>query len=144
VLLDDGARKYVWGATGLAYNVASAGGAVEVYHRDHLGNVRALTDAGEQVTTIYVTDEYGVPSIKEAPAGQTANDQPFEYAGELLDADAGTNLVCLRVCRICSCASGPPLHRMQRGAGGVPLPARRHNRRYRRRQRHGGARRRGE
>jgi YD repeat-containing protein len=44
VLLDDGTRKYVWGATGLEYSVNSANTAT-VYHTDGLGSVRALTDA---------------------------------------------------------------------------------------------------
>ncbi len=43
VLLDDGARKYVWGL-GLAYAVDSSGNPI-VYHTDGLGSVQALTAA---------------------------------------------------------------------------------------------------
>ena len=42
VLLDDGARKYVWGL-GLAYAVDSSGNPI-VYHTDGLGSMSALTD----------------------------------------------------------------------------------------------------
>jgi len=42
VTIDDGTRKYVYGL-GLAYAVS--GSAIEVYHTDRLGSVRAITDA---------------------------------------------------------------------------------------------------
>jgi uncharacterized protein RhaS with RHS repeats len=91
VLLEDGTRRYVWGAKGaglgLAYNVSVSSGAVEVYHQDHLGSVRELTDSQGHVTSIYLTDEYGVPSTLEGPDGTpaTASDQPFWFTGELFD-----------------------------------------------------------
>ena len=101
VLLDDGTRKYVWGAAGaglgLAYNVSLSTGATEVYHQDHLGSVREVTDGDGHITTIYLTDEYGVPTTKQAPSGQQPSDQPFWFTGELQDAGTGeTGLVYLR------------------------------------------------
>jgi len=61
VLLDDGARKYVWGAGGLAFTVDKTTAAVQVYHTDGLGSVRAITDSTGSVTQTYRTDEFGVP-----------------------------------------------------------------------------------
>jgi RHS repeat-associated protein len=96
-------RKYVWGPSnlpgqGLAYNV-TGGGAVEVYHVDHLGNIRELTDGtvgNAQLTTVYLTDEYGVVTTEQAPTGQQPSTQPFRFTGELYDKDAGTGFLYLR------------------------------------------------
>ena len=98
VLLGDGTRKYVCGATGLAYNVTTASGALEVYHKDHLGSIRELTTTDQSVTTIFLTDEYGVPTTKQGPCGTStcASTQPFWFTGELQDTDTGTNFVYLR------------------------------------------------
>jgi RHS repeat-associated protein len=51
-----------------------------------------------QLTTVYLTDEYGVPSQREGADGTqaTASSQPFWFTGELTDFDAGTNFVYLR------------------------------------------------
>jgi RHS repeat-associated protein len=99
-LLDDGERRYVWGAAGLAYNVRGSGGGeqVEVYHPDHLGSTRALSVGDGSLSTIYLTDEYGVPTTRLGTDGTpaTASTQPIWFAGELQDWDAGTNLVYLR------------------------------------------------
>ncbi len=79
VLLDDGNRRYVYGAGGLAY-VASSLGTVDVVHADGLGSVRALTDAGAQVVQTYAADEYGLPT-----ESQGSRRQPVQWAGEERD-----------------------------------------------------------
>jgi RHS repeat-associated protein len=81
VVLDDGARKYVWGL-GLAYAVN--GSSIEVYHTDGLGSVRAITDAAGSVTQTYRTDEFGVPLQTQ---GTSTN--PFQYTGEQRDGESG-------------------------------------------------------
>ena len=58
MVLEDGARKYVYGA-GLAYTVA--GSSLQVYHTDGLGSVRAITDSLGAVVEAYRTDEFGAP-----------------------------------------------------------------------------------
>jgi YD repeat-containing protein len=60
-LLDDGTRKYIWGASGLAYTVDKSTAAVQVYHADGLGSVRAITDSAGSVVQTYRTDEFGIP-----------------------------------------------------------------------------------
>ncbi len=87
VLLDDGARKYVWGL-GLAFAVDSSSN-VTVYHTDGLGSVRALTDGLGNIVQSYRYDEYGV-----ATSSQGSIDQPFRYTGEQHDSETG--LVYLR------------------------------------------------
>ena len=84
VLLDDGVRKYVWGASGLTYSVDKSSGAVQVYHADGLGSVRAITDSTGSVVQTYQTDEFGVPT-----ATQGTSSQPFGYAGEQRDSEDG-------------------------------------------------------
>jgi RHS repeat-associated protein len=100
LLLDDGTRKYVWGAHGLAYIVRGPSGAetVEVYHRDHLGSSRALSGGDGSLTTVYLTDEYGVPTQREGPDGTevTASGQPVWFTDEVQEFDAATNAVYLR------------------------------------------------
>ena len=78
VTIDDGSRKYVWGI-GLAYAVS--GSAIEVYHTDRLGSVRAITDAAGTVTATYRTDEFG---IETASTGTST--QPYGFTGEPEDA----------------------------------------------------------
>ena len=78
VTIDDGSRKYVWGI-GLAYAVS--GSAIEVYHTDRLGSVRAITDASGTVTATYRTDEFG---IETASTGTST--QPYGFTGEPQDA----------------------------------------------------------
>lgn len=86
VLLEDGARRYVWGL-GLAYEVE--GSAALVYHVDGLGSVRALTDGSKVVVQTYESDEFGVPI-----AASGGSSQPFGYTGEQRDPENG--LVYLR------------------------------------------------
>jgi RHS repeat-associated protein len=88
LLLEDGARKYVWGL-GLAYATDLAGTVQGVYHADGLGSVRALTSAGGVVTDTYQTDEFGAPTQTTGSSGQ-----PFGYTGE--QRDGATGLVYLR------------------------------------------------
>ena len=84
ITLDDGTRKYVYGL-GLAYSVA--GTAIEVYHSDRLGSVRALTDAAGVVTDTYRTDEWGTPT-----SATGSSTQPFKFTGEPRDATGLTYL----------------------------------------------------
>jgi YD repeat-containing protein len=81
VLLDDGSRKYVWG-DGLAFSVDKTSGAVQVYHADGLGSVRAVTDSSANVVKTYQTDEFGVPVLT-----QGTSTQPFGFAGEQVDSE---------------------------------------------------------
>jgi RHS repeat-associated protein len=86
VVLDDGTRKYVYGL-GLAYAVSGA--ALEVYHTDGLGSVRAITDGttpAPLVVQTYATDEFGIP---DAAGTQGSTAQPFQYTGEPRDAETG-------------------------------------------------------
>ncbi len=83
VLLDDGARKHVWGL-GLAYAVDTGSGGLLVYHTDGLGSVRALSNSSGDVTATYQSDEFGVPLVTHG--GST---QPFEYTGEPRDEAVG-------------------------------------------------------
>jgi RHS repeat-associated protein len=83
VLLDDGARKYVWGA-GLAYSVDKSTAAVQVYHTDGLGSVRAITDSAANVVQTYQTDEFGFPLMTRGTSAQ-----PFGFAGEQRDPEDG-------------------------------------------------------
>ena len=73
------------GLLGLAYAVS--GTAVEVYHTDGLGSVRALTNASGAVSATYRTDEYGLPT-----AGTGSSSQPFGFTGEPRDATGLTYL----------------------------------------------------
>jgi RHS repeat-associated protein len=111
VVLDDGSRKYVWGL-GLAYAVN--GSAVEVYHADGLGSVRAITDGAGSVIQTYESDEFGVPTQTQGTITQ-----PFQYTGEPRDAETGFVYLRARM-------YDPSIGRfMQRdtfaGAVGVPL-----------------------
>jgi len=88
VVLDDGARKYVWGL-GLAYGVDKTTDLILAYHTDGLGSVRAITDAAVNIIETYQTEEFGVPT---ATAGSIT--QSFQYTGE--ERDAETELLYLR------------------------------------------------
>jgi RHS repeat-associated protein len=116
-LLDDGARKYVWGL-GLAYAVGGTG--IEVYHADGLGSVQALTDAAGRVTQTQRTDEYGVPTETTGASGQ-----PFGFTGEQRDA---TGLVYLRA-RMYDPASGRFMQR-DTHPGGTGDPGSQHRYAY--------------
>lgn len=111
VLLDDGARKYVWGQE-LAYTTNEAGTLQGVYHTDGLGSVRAITDSTGSVVQTYQTDEFGIPT-----QAQGASPQPFGYTGEQVDA---TGLVYLRA-RMYDPSSGRFLQRDPL-AGHVRIP----------------------
>jgi RHS repeat-associated protein len=78
VTIDDGTRKYVWGL-GLAF--AINGSALEVYHADRLGSIRAVTNAAGTVIAAYRSDEYGIVA---ATFGSST--QPFGFTGEPRDA----------------------------------------------------------
>jgi RHS repeat-associated protein len=88
MLLDDGARKYVWGL-GLAYATDMGGAVQAVHHTDGLGSARALTNSAGAVTDTYQTDEFGMPTVTTG-----GSVQPFGYTGEQLDGETG--LVYLR------------------------------------------------
>jgi RHS repeat-associated protein len=77
-VLDDGTRKYVYGV-GLAYAVNGA--AIEVFHTDRLGSIRAVTNSTGTTTAAYRQDEWG---LTKAVAGSSA--QPFQFTGEPADA----------------------------------------------------------
>ena len=77
VTISDGTRKYVWGV-GLAYGVNGA--AVEVYHKDRLGSVRAVTDGTGVVLATFRADEFGVPTSSTG-----SSTEPFRFTGEPLD-----------------------------------------------------------
>ncbi len=84
VMIEDGARKYVWGP-GLAYATdASGANVLHVYHKDALGSVWALSDANGQVTDTYQRDPFGVPGARQGTSAQ-----PFGFAGEPLDSETG-------------------------------------------------------
>jgi RHS repeat-associated protein len=83
VTIDDGSRKYVYGL-GLAYSVS--GSAIEVYHTDRLGTVRALTTGGSVVAT-YRTDDWG-----NLLAQTGSSTQPYGFTGEPRDATGLTYL----------------------------------------------------
>ncbi len=92
VLLDDGARKYVWGAGGLASTIDKATAALQVYHTDGLGSVRAITDTTGSVTQTYQTDEFGVPTQTQGDSSQ-----PFSYTGEQRDSEDGLTYLRARM-----------------------------------------------
>ncbi|HEY1296589.1 MAG TPA: RHS repeat-associated core domain-containing protein, partial [Chloroflexota bacterium] len=79
-------RKYVWGATGLAYSV-DTNNAVLVSHTDGLGSIRALTDVSGTLVQTYRTDAYGVPTQTQGSATQR-----FQYTGELGDENGLVDL----------------------------------------------------
>jgi RHS repeat-associated protein len=88
VLLEDGTRKYVWGAGGLAYSVEGTGtGTATVYHSDGLGSVRVLTSRSGVVVQTYEHDEFGVPTQT-----QGSLTQPFGFTGEPQDPSGLVNL----------------------------------------------------
>jgi RHS repeat-associated protein len=88
VVLEEGTRKYVWGAGGLGYTLDSVTSTISYGHADGLGSTRALTDATGAVTQRYDTDPFGVST---ASTGNVA--QPFRFTGEQRD---GTGLYYLR------------------------------------------------
>jgi RHS repeat-associated protein len=84
ITIDDGTRKYIYGV-GLAYAVS--GSAIEVYHADRLGSVRALTDETGAVTAAFRSDEWGLSTATSGSSGQ-----PLGFTGEPRDATGLTYL----------------------------------------------------
>jgi RHS repeat-associated protein len=78
VTIADGDRKYVYGL-GLAYAVS--GNDIEVFHGDHLGSVRTLTNGAGAVIGTYQTDAWGVETQSTG-----SSTQPFGFTGEARDA----------------------------------------------------------
>jgi uncharacterized protein RhaS with RHS repeats len=93
VLLDDGARKYVWGAQRLAYTVDTTSGAVTTYHADGLGSVRALTDRTGTVVQTYGSNAWGVPVAAQTTGSVS---QPMQFTREPRNP---TGLVYVCVCQ---------------------------------------------
>ena len=84
-LLSDGTHKFVWGASGLAYNLTlGASPTVETYHADQIGSIREITNADGSVRTTYLTDEYG-----NRTSVHGTDDQPFQFTGEQVDPETG-------------------------------------------------------
>jgi RHS repeat-associated protein len=81
-LISDGVNKYVWGL-GLAYGVDS-GGAVAALHGDALQSVRAITDGAGSLIQTYQRDTFG-----NRQSANGSSTQPFDFTGELRDADTG-------------------------------------------------------
>ncbi|MDQ5826169.1 MAG: DUF6531 domain-containing protein [Chloroflexota bacterium] len=87
VLLEDGRRKYVYGAGGAGLGLLYAtdgNGQLEVYHVDGLGSVRAVTYWNGNVVQNYLTDAFGVPVRT-----QGSHNQPFQFTGEERDKETG-------------------------------------------------------
>ncbi|HEV2126893.1 MAG TPA: hypothetical protein VGW38_29435 [Chloroflexota bacterium] len=67
-LLDDGTRSYVWGLPtsnlGILYALDRSGNLLG-YHANGRGSIVALTDSGGSVVQMYITDEYGVPTVQQ-------------------------------------------------------------------------------
>jgi RHS repeat-associated protein len=88
VLLEDGTRKYVWGAGGLAYAVESTGtGTTTVHHSDGLGSVRGLTNRSGTVIQTSEHDEFGVPIQTQGTL-----QQPLGFTGEPQEPSGLVNL----------------------------------------------------
>jgi RHS repeat-associated protein len=88
-LLKDGTDFYVYGPNGTPIERIASDGSVVQVHADHLGSVRALTDATGAVVGTFAYDAYG------SPTGSTGTvSLPFGFAGEYRDAESG--LVYLR------------------------------------------------
>lgn len=87
VVLDDGARKYVYGL-GLAYVVENHTTRFAPL-QDGLGTVRALADPAGNVVQTYETYAFGEPVQT-----QGSSQQPVQFTGEHRDADTG--LIYLR------------------------------------------------
>ncbi|MFN0071504.1 MAG: RHS repeat domain-containing protein, partial [Chloroflexota bacterium] len=81
VLLQDGARQYVWGL-GLAYTVS--GSAIAVHHSDGLGSNRAVTTATGQVESTYLSDDFGVSKLVRGTSPAR-----LQYTGEPRDNETG-------------------------------------------------------
>jgi RHS repeat-associated protein len=87
VLLDDGTRKYVWGAGGLACATDEPSNVQAVYQTDGLGSESALTDGTGTLVQTYHTDAFGVPTPT-----QGSSTQPFGFTGESVEPNGLVNL----------------------------------------------------
>ncbi|MEA2640347.1 MAG: hypothetical protein QOF51_1741, partial [Chloroflexota bacterium] len=95
MLLDDGQRKYVYGPSGVLYEVDKASGSPYVLHTDAQGSVRVITDSLGNVVESYYNDEYGNPLITlSASAPNNVASQPLQYTAEPRDSETG--LIYLR------------------------------------------------
>ncbi|MEO8344112.1 MAG: RHS repeat-associated core domain-containing protein [Betaproteobacteria bacterium] len=73
--------RFTYGAELLALNRGANPGFV---HRDALGSVRALTNAGAAVTDRYRYDAFGATE-----SAQGTTDNPYRYTGERFDPESG-------------------------------------------------------
>lgn len=89
LLLMAGGTSYVYDDSGLPLEQISAGGVVQYYHHDQLGNTRMLTDASGATTATFTYDVLG---NRTGSTGSATT--PLGYAGEYADPDTG--LIYLR------------------------------------------------
>ncbi|MEA2640771.1 MAG: hypothetical protein QOF51_2165 [Chloroflexota bacterium] len=90
MLLDDGQRKYVYGPSGVLYEVDKSSGSPYVLHTDAQGSVRVITDSAANVVESYYNDEYGNPLITlSASAPNNVASQPRQYTAEPRDSETG-------------------------------------------------------
>ncbi|MEA2641343.1 MAG: hypothetical protein QOF51_2737 [Chloroflexota bacterium] len=90
MLLDDGQRKYVYGPSGVIYEVDKASGSPYVLHTDAQGSVRVIIDSLGNVIETYYNDEYGNPLITlSASAPNNAAAQPLQHTAEPRDLETG-------------------------------------------------------
>jgi RHS repeat-associated protein len=119
MLLDDGQRKYVYGPSGVLYEVDKASGSPYVLHTDAQGSVRVITDSAANVVETYYNDEYGNPLITlSASAPNNAASQPLPYTAEPRDPETG--FIYLRA-RMYDPSMGGFLQR-DTARGSVPVP----------------------
>ena len=83
---DDGALQASRYETGYGYITAS--GARFYYHRDHLGNIRAVSNASGN--TVRWTDYYAYGAIRDEWSVQTGRDN-YGFIGKELDRENGLN-----------------------------------------------------
>jgi len=83
---DDGALQASRYETGYGYITAS--GARFYYHRDHLGNIRAVSNASGN--TVRWTDYFAYGAIRDEWSVQTGRDN-YGYTGKELDRENGLN-----------------------------------------------------
>jgi RHS repeat-associated protein len=84
LVLREGSTSYVYGPAGVPVQRIDASGAVVYYHHDQLGSTRALSDAAGNVVATASYDAYGTPHTSTGSLSQ-----PFGFAGEYTDAEAG-------------------------------------------------------
>jgi RHS repeat-associated protein len=90
MLLDDGPRKYVYGPSGVLYEVDKASGRPYVLHTDAQDSVRVITDRLANAVETYSNDAYGNPLITlSASAPNNVASQPLQYTAEPRDPETG-------------------------------------------------------